>query len=100
MKILEDETIVTKTGRTHRYVDRCKGKVPTVDSQLDRGDLQRTDPVEQGSTIPPDSTESSLHSPRENDAGSSRGVWPDEDEAVMPVWFEQQKNFSCIFSLF
>ena len=43
-------------------------KTPTVDSQLYRGDLQRIDPVQQGSTIPPDLTGSSLLPLGENDA--------------------------------
>ena len=38
-KVLEDETITTKTDGTHKYLNRCKRKVLTVDSQLDRGDL-------------------------------------------------------------
>ena len=38
-KVLKDETITTKTGGTHRYLNRCTRKAPTVDSQLDRGDL-------------------------------------------------------------
>jgi len=41
---------------------------PTVDSQLDRGDLQRIDPVQQESAITPDSTELSSLSLGENDA--------------------------------
>ena len=40
-KILEDKIITTKIGGTHRYLNRCKRKTPTVDSQLDRGDLLR-----------------------------------------------------------
>jgi len=47
-KILEDEIITTKTGGTHRYLNRCKRKAPTVDSQLNRGDLQRIYPVQHG----------------------------------------------------
>ena len=38
-KILEDETITTKSGGTHKYLIRWKEKAPTVNSQLDRGDL-------------------------------------------------------------
>ena len=44
-KILEDEIITTKTSGTHRFLNRCKRKTPIVDSQLDRGDLQRINPV-------------------------------------------------------
>ena len=39
-KILKDETITTKASGTHKYLNRYKEKAPTVDSQLDRGDLQ------------------------------------------------------------
>ena len=67
-KALEDETITTKTGGTHRYLDCCKEKKSTFASQLDRGDLQQTDPVQHGNTIPPDSTGSSSLT-RENNAG-------------------------------
>ena len=45
-KVLEDETIITKTGGTHRYLHCCKRKAPIVDSQLDQGDLQKIDPVQ------------------------------------------------------
>ena len=38
-KILEDETITTKTSGTHRYLNCCKRKTPTVD-------LQRIDPMQ------------------------------------------------------
>ena len=66
-KILEDETITTKSGGTHMYLIRWKAKAPTIDLRLDRGDLQRIDPV-QGNTISPDSTGSSFLPPWENDA--------------------------------
>ena len=51
-KILEDATIITKIGGTHRFLNRCKRKILTVDSQLDRGDLQRIDPVQHGRPNP------------------------------------------------
>ena len=53
-KLLEDKTITTKAGGTHRYLDRCKEKTPTVDLPQNWGNLQRTDVVQQGSTILPD----------------------------------------------
>ena len=66
-KILEDETITIKFGGTHMYLICWKEKAPTIDLRLDRGDLQRIDPV-QGNTISPDSTGSSFLPPWENDA--------------------------------
>jgi len=34
-KVLENETITTKVGNTHKYLNGCQRKAPTVDSQLD-----------------------------------------------------------------
>ena len=74
-EVLEDETITTKAGRTYRYLDRCKGKAPAVDSQSDQDDLQLIDPVSRGvhlsrrglSILQPRAK--SILPPRENDAG-------------------------------
>jgi len=54
-KVPEDETIPTKSGGTHRYLIRWKERTSTVDSQLDRCDLNQIDQVQQGSTISLDS---------------------------------------------
>ena len=67
-KILEDETITTKSGRTHRHLIRWKRKELIVDSWLDKGDLQRSDPVQHGRSKQSNSTESSLLPSRKNDA--------------------------------
>ena len=45
-KVLENETITIKTSGTHKYLNRCKRKASTIDSQLDQGDLQRIDPMQ------------------------------------------------------
>jgi len=96
-KVLMDETITTKASGTHRYLDRCKGKASIIDSQLDRGDLRQIDPLQQGSTIPPDSIWLNLLLPRENSAGIPWYVSRRRRSRATQVWFEQFKDFTCIF---
>ena len=44
-KILKNETIATKSSETHKYLIRQREKTPTINLWLDRGNLQRIDPV-------------------------------------------------------
>ena len=78
-KIVDDEIITTKDGRTHKYLVRWKEKPPTNDSWIDHSELQKIDPDIWSSIrvlLPQTQQNRVLLQPGENDADIMKSSKP------------------------